>query len=147
MEANIFPSTSSAIGLMVVNFAMECAICTKQLSFVMNKNAWNPLTCNTFPRNFLIFSLSLALVGCHFNSDEILFLLVRRAPPRASMSANPKYAVLPVDGVVVARCCPHGGRTCCRLLCSCATWYGDRCACALAAPVLCRTSGLKASLL
>jgi hypothetical protein len=142
MKANIFPSTSSAIGLMVANYLTECAICTKQLSFVIDRNAWNPLTCNTFLRNFLILSLSLPLVGCHFSSDDILLLSVRRGPPRESMSANPEYAVSPIAGVViavvVARCCPHGGRT---------ALSGDWCACALAAFVLCRPSGSKALLL
>jgi hypothetical protein len=37
MNPKIFPLISPTIGLTVANFATECAIQTKQLSFVMNK--------------------------------------------------------------------------------------------------------------
>ncbi len=109
-----FPSTLSAIGLMVANFAAECAILTIVLSFVIKRNTLKPLTWSMLLRNFLFFSLSLPFFGCHLSSEDILVLVLSRAPPRLSMSDNSEYANLTGVGVVVVvvviGSCPHMGR-------------------------------------
>ena len=79
---------------MVANFAAECAIFTMELSFVMNKKALKPLTWSMLSRNFLLISLSLPFLGCHFSSEDILLVSVRRARSRSSISVSPEYAPL-----------------------------------------------------